>query len=64
MRALECKMKTDKNPEDAKAKLALQELVRKFGSVSEAVTVVLNAGDLAAYDIQVLREGMNVRIIT
>jgi hypothetical protein len=59
MRALERKMKTDKSPEDAKAKLALQELVRKFGSVSEAVTVALNAGDSAAYDIQELREGMN-----
>jgi hypothetical protein len=59
MRALECKMKTDKSLEDAKAKLALQELVRKFGSVSEAVTVALDAGDSAAYDIQELREGMN-----
>jgi hypothetical protein len=59
MRALERRIKADQGPEDSKAKLALCELVLKFGSVAEAITVALGSGDAAAYDIQELRDGMN-----
>ena len=59
MRALERRIKADQGPEDTKAKLTLRELVLKFGSVAEAITVALDGGDAAAYDIQELRDGMN-----
>ena len=59
MRALERRIKADQGPEDTKAKLALRELVLKFGSVAEAIPVALDGGDAAAYDIHELRDGMN-----
>jgi hypothetical protein len=59
MRALKRRIKADQGPEDTKAKLTLRELVLKFGSVAEGITVALDGGDAAAYDIQELRDGMN-----
>ncbi len=59
MRALERRIKADQGPEDTKAKLTLRELILKFSSVTEAITVVLDGGDAAAYNIQELRDGMN-----
>jgi hypothetical protein len=52
-------MKSDCSPEDVKARLALQALITKFGSVAEAFTYAVDSGSSVADDIKVLRDNMN-----
>ncbi len=48
------------NPEDAKARAALQNLVETHGSLAEAVQMAMEAGGAVNMDLEELREGMNV----
>jgi hypothetical protein len=58
LRALDCKMQTEHGPEDARARVALQALVRRFGLVAEAVMFALDDGAAGSEDIETLREDM------
>jgi hypothetical protein len=59
LRALERKMQTGHGPEDARARVALQALVRRFGLVTEAVAFALDDGAMGSKDIKTLQEDMN-----
>ena len=48
------------NPEDAKARAALQNLVETHGSLAEAVQMAMEAGGAINMDLEELGEGMNV----
>jgi hypothetical protein len=54
LRALERKMQTGHGPEDARARVALQALVRRFGLVAEAVMFALDDGAAGSEDIETL----------
>ena len=47
------------NPEDAKARAALQNLVETHRSLAEAVQTAMEAGGAFNMDLEELREGMN-----
>jgi hypothetical protein len=59
LRVLERKMQTGHGPEDTRARVALQALIRRFGLVAKAVTFALDDGATGSKDIETLREDMN-----
>jgi hypothetical protein len=52
-------MQTGYGPEDARARVALQALVRRFGLVAKAVTFALDYGAAGTEDTKTLQEDMN-----
>ncbi len=52
-------MCSGQGPNDVKARAAFQALAFKHSSLAKAVTATLEVGDLAAEDIEVLRNNMN-----
>ncbi len=59
LKALECKMQTGHGPEDARARVALQALVCRFGLVTKAVTFALDNGAVGSKVIETLQKDMN-----